>query len=362
VLPVRRSVLKVEGDRTRGEEGRWEEIIPLDDYLRITEPPFRMSPGMMAGTAFRGRHESFFRSAERMPRKSVPTRITDRLIEEVTYYVGKRVYEGDSRRVRPIERNMDRIPDKPEKGGIQYIMVEGSTVNTLQKDEKGSTWKGNRLGMVFTSEDPRTRKDGMDILKKEYVSYIGPAEEFKKYLFECAVRDGYGRYEQTVIVSDGAAWIRNKGEELFPDAVQTLDFNHPAENLYGIGKHLFEGDEKRYVPCAEGLIGLMRESGTVEVLKRLEGYKERKPPAGIVNPYTYIQHNRGKVDYAEYKRLGNSIGSGPIGSANKTVVRKRCGQAGMMWKERNARYMLTLKSREESGLWGSSVHNFISAA
>jgi hypothetical protein len=78
------------------------------------------------------------------------------------------------------------------------------------------------------------------------VSYLGPAEEFKKHLFECAARNGYGRYEQTGIVSDGAAWIRNMGEDLFPDAVQILDFYHPAENLYSFGKHLFQGDKKQY--------------------------------------------------------------------------------------------------------------------
>ena len=353
----------MEGDRTSGE-GRREEIIPLDDYLRITELPFKMSLEMMGETAFWGQHESSFKSAETMLRKSVPTEITDTLIEEVTYYVGKQVYEEDSLRARSVEGNLDKIPEKAEKGGILYLMVDGSAVNTRQKDEKGSTWKENKLGMVFTSEDLRTWKDGIthDIQKKEYVSYIGPAEEFKKYLLECAVRNGYGMYEKTILVSDGASWIRNMGEELFPDALQILDFYHLAENLYSFGKYLFGGDEKRYVPWAEELIGLMRESKTGEALKRLEGYKERKLPAGIVNPYIYIQHNLGKVDYAEYKRLGYYIGSGPIESANKTVVQKRCKQAGMMWNEKNAQYMLTLKSKEESGLWGPAVRNFISTA
>jgi hypothetical protein len=364
VLPVRRSVLKAEGNRTSAEGGRREEIIPLDDYLKITNLPFKMSREMMAETAFWGQHESSFKSAEMMLRKSVPTRITDSLIEEVTYYVGKRVYEDDTGQARSIERNMDKIPDKAEKEGILYIMADGSAVNTRQKDEKGSTWKENKLGMVFTSEDLRTRKDGttQDIQKKEYVSYIGPAQEFKKYLFECAVRNGYGRYEKTVIVSDGAAWIRNMGEELFPDALQILDFYHLAENLYSFGKYLFGGDEKQYVPWAEELVELMRESKSEEVLKRLAGYKDRKLPPGIINPYTYIQHNHGKVDYAEFKRQGYYIGSGPIESANKTVVQKRCKQAGMMWNERNAQYMLTLKSKEESGLWGPSVRDFISTA
>jgi hypothetical protein len=83
-----------------------------------------------------------------------------------------------------------------------------------------STWRENKLGLVFSSTDLRTRRDGVthDIERKEYVSYIGSVEQFKEYLLECAVRNGYGRYEQTIIVSDGAAWIRAMGEELFPES------------------------------------------------------------------------------------------------------------------------------------------------
>ena len=166
------------------------------------------------------------------------------------------------------------------------------------------------------------------------MSYIGPAKEFKKYLLECAVRKGYGWNEKTILLSDGASLIRNMGEELFPDVLQIRDFYHMAEHLYSFGKYLFGGDEARYTLWAEELIGLLRESKPGEVLKRLEGYKDWKLPPGTVNLYTYMQHNRNKVDYGEYKRRWYYIGSGPIESANKSVVQKRCKQAE--WNERDA--------------------------
>ncbi|MDR0638724.1 MAG: hypothetical protein LBG27_07485 [Spirochaetaceae bacterium] len=196
---------------------------------------------------------------------------------------------------------------------------------------------------MFGSGGLRTRKDGIthDIQKKEQAPYTGPAEELKKYEFERAARNGYGKYEQAVIVSGGDT---EHGEELFPDAVQTLDFYHPAENLYSFGKYLFQGDEKRRAPWAEELAGLTRESKAGEVLNRLEAYKEHKLPPGIVNPCTYIRHNRGKADYGEYKRRGYCIGSEPIESANKTAVQRRCRQAGMLWNETNA-----------TGTYGSAI-------
>lgn len=80
-------------------------------------------------------------------------------------------------------------------------------------------------------------------------------------------------------------------------------------------------------------------------MRRLEPFQGRKLPAGVVNPYTYVKNNREKGYY---------IGSGPIESGNKTVLQKRCKQAGMRWDEQNAQKLLKLRAKAESGLW--SIH------
>jgi hypothetical protein len=92
--------------------------------------------------------------------------------------VGRKTFEEDSRRAFPIEQNLDKIPDKLEREGILYIMVDGAAINTRLKDCQGSSWRENKLGLVFSSADLRTRKDGVthDILKKEYIPYVGSVE------------------------------------------------------------------------------------------------------------------------------------------------------------------------------------------
>jgi hypothetical protein len=92
VLELRRSVLKVQRDGTEDTVHRNREILPLDDYLPITGLPFKMSPEMMAKTAFFGVHESSFASAEQMMRKYLPARISGSLIREVTEYIRKGFY------------------------------------------------------------------------------------------------------------------------------------------------------------------------------------------------------------------------------------------------------------------------------
>jgi hypothetical protein len=67
--------------------------------------------------------------------------------------------------------------------------------------------------LVYSSDNVRKRfrikSDGSkeeweQILKKEYTSYIGSNKEFEKHIFACAVRNGYGYYKETVLISDGA--------------------------------------------------------------------------------------------------------------------------------------------------------------
>jgi hypothetical protein len=139
VLTIRRSVLPVERSESAESALRLAEIIPLDEYLRISGLSFKMSPEMMAETAFFGAHESSFKSAELMLRKCVPTQITGDLIREVTEHVGKRVFEADTRRACPGDKNLDKIPDKPDRKGMLYIMLDGSAKNTRLKDAEGST-------------------------------------------------------------------------------------------------------------------------------------------------------------------------------------------------------------------------------
>jgi hypothetical protein len=71
------------------------------------------------------------------------------------------------------------------------------------------------------------------------------------------------------------------GEEIFPDALQILDFYHLAENIYSFGKYLFPGDAKQYTPWAEELIERLRNSQGEEVLRRLEPYKGSGKPVHV---------------------------------------------------------------------------------
>ena len=236
--------------------------------------------------------------------------------------------------------------------------TDGSAVNTRTQDENGSTWRENKLAIFFSTDNSYQWKNKKGELcrrieKKEYVSYIGSVSEFKKHVMAGAVRNGYGEYDNVVLLSDGVEWISNMKEKLFGgDAIQILDFFHSSENVYSFGKAKFKMNESKYVPWAEGICKKLKEGKWKEVLKALnpdETYKN------TVNLFHYIDTNKNHIDYPQYLQKGFFIGSGAIESSNKIVVQRRLKQAGMRWGVSTAQYLVTLVAKWESELWEADV-------
>jgi hypothetical protein len=246
------------------------------------------------------------------------------------------------------------------RDGVVYIQTDGAALNTRLKDDTGSTWRENKLGEVFTSKDIRYWTDHKgdrqhQILRKEYISYVGSVAEFKKHLLACSLRNGYGLFKETVVLSDGATWIRNMVDEMFPDAQQILDYYHLCENVYTFAKALFGMDESRYVPWAKSICSNLKSSQYDLVLRDLKRYKDNVPSGCSVNLFGYISNNIRNIDYALYQEKGYFIGSGAIESGNKLILHDRLKRAGMRWNPSSAQAMLTLRTKAESNLWFRDV-------
>lgn len=65
---------------------------------------------------------------------------------------------------------------------------------------------------------------------------------------------------------------------------------------------------------------------------------------GLKSSITYFRNHHDKMDYARYQAENLSIGSGVTEAACKTVIKQRLCQAGMRWKTRGARAVLSLRS------------------
>lgn len=336
-------------------------IVPLDDFLKISRLPFKMTPEVMLNVAFWAQGQCSYQEAEESILRAHRLKINDDTIRKVTNYIGNLVFQEDCKQAEEafgtLIQGKLQFPTRKKKG-ILYIEADGAALNTRTKDESGSSWRENKLGIVFSSDNihawtDRHGEKQHQILKREYVSYIGSVSEFKKHLFSCALKNGYGVYEKTVMISDGAAWIRNLREELFPDTQQILDYYHLCENVNTFAKHYFGMDPSQYTKWASDTCTMLKESRYVEVLEDLENKK--RPPLCPVDLHGYIQNNADHIDYAHYIKEGLFIGSGAVESGNKSILQQRLKQAGMRWNPQTAQYLLTLRTKHKSHLWLQEV-------
>jgi hypothetical protein len=275
------------------------------------------------------------------------------LVRNITEFIGKIVYDYNYNNSLKTWNNRANLELSIfNKKGTLYIQADGATVNTRIEDENGSTWKENKLGIFFSESDMYKRKDKSNIINhKEYVSYIGNVDTFRILVFAKAVELEYWKYENIVFISDGATWLRNMINELFPEAIQILDKFHLIENIYEYAKYVFDEDMIKVEKFKNKIIDYCYSNEYNLIVKELNKYRDISIPRTICNLPVYLENNKDKINYSKYEHNGWFVGSGAIESSNKTVVQLRLKQAGMRWSIDGANYIITLRCMYESNNW-----------
>ena len=284
-------------------------------------------------------------------------KVSESVITDITEEVGDQLHQKELKKANSIIDEYEKhIPDPDEENKEDctfYILADGSMLSILENE--GASWKENKLGMVFKDNKKITRTNGKNILKeKEYVSYLGSVDSFKNLLFKTAIENGYGTTKNVVFLGDGAQWIWNICEELFPDAVQILDYYHLKENVYDYGEYLYPNDEKKREKWAENLLDDINEGNIEKAIDKIPDKidVENEKKSDIPNLKSYLKNNKNRVNYDEYKKKDYFIGSGAIESGNKKVIQQRLKQPGMHWAPENCQGLSTLRTKYCSNQWG----------
>lgn len=326
----------------------------------------RITHGMTEMITYMAQLVPSFKRASKAIKKLLKIDVSAKQVQIISEEVGHKVFEKDKEIAQKAYENPEKAApqevEKHQKEGRLYIMTDGLQVNTRVEDYNGSTWKEMKVGMVFRDKDIIKRSDESHIItQKEYVSYFGSVNEFKKFLFAAAARGGYGTIKEVVVIGDGAQWIWNMCEELFPDAVQILDFYHFSENTYEYAKFIYPEDEVKRKAWVKGILSAVESGRVDEAIRLVEEKKVEKLPDTVVNLQTYINNNKERINYKELKQKGYYIGSGAIESANKMVIQQRMKQSGMRWGMVGGQDIATLRTKHESDRW-EEVIDVINAA
>lgn len=153
------------------------------------------------------------------------------------------------------------------------------------------------------------------------------------------------------VVADGAHWIWQGVQQLFPRAEEILDYYHCAAHVHTLAAVQYGEQPERALEWVEATMARLFAG---EVDGGLWGLQRMRPTtdlaaAEIANLLGYLQRNRHRINYASRRKGGYPLGSGGIESAHKFICHARLKRSGAWWYVGNSNHMLALRCAKYNG-------------
>lgn len=183
---------------------------------------------------------------------------------------------------------------------------------------------------------------------------IAAARRFRRSWHARRKRLGLPATARLHVLGDGASWIWEAAGRALTGCRQTLDIYHASEHIAAAGKRLHgEGtaeatafhEHGRALLLKEGWIGICRLIG--EELAAEDTPPRRKALDRLLG---YFLPHMGRIDYAGRLSAGESIGSGVVEGAAKSLG-LRLKARGARWCHKNARSMAALICCRQTNQW-----------
>jgi hypothetical protein len=318
---------------------------PLDEQLGLTGSLSRQAERLVALAAASW---SFDRSASLL-QEFCGLRISDTSLRKYAIETGRHMRQWQRQNAPIKERFAEALGD-------MEFSTDGTFINTLQG------WREMRL-TIFAK-----RQRGEPVTPAEWDDRTLPAPQVRTVFGGIwsaqqrgpqwrawAARHGIRCTEDLTVLADGARWIWKQVDTSRPGADGLLDIYHASEHLYQTANVLFgAGNPQGADWVAERRQGLREPgvSGLAEVfIQDRRRWRSRARRASLDKLHAYFAPHSEHSGYRERLARGQSIGSGLVEGACKTLVGKRLKQTGARWRLRHAERILALNGVIYSNLW-----------
>lgn len=257
------------------------------------------------------------------------------------------------------ERREQRRPGAPEPEGppieTLYVEFDGTGVPMVAAQlagRKGKQPDGTaktreaKLGCVFTQTG--LDEAGRPLRDRNSASFVGAietADAFGARMYDEAVRRGLYRARRVVTLSDGAEWAKSLADTQFPNALHIIDFYHAAEHIARLAKEFYERSPQVLEATIDRWTEELYEGRVQAIIDQASALLPKDPDAkkDARKEIAYLDKNKDRMKYGEYRAQGLFIGSGVIEAACKHVIGQRLKQSGMFWSLRGANAIIALR-------------------
>ena len=280
----------------------------------------------------------------------------------------ERCAEALGREIAAAERD-GVFPSESPSAPTMYLGLDGTGLPVRKTETAGRAGKqpdGSaktreaKLVVVWTAESrhPRTGRPMRDPGSASYSAAVESAASrdtdpepspFAIRVRREAERRGFPQAERRVVLGDGAAWIWRLAAEDHPGAIQIVDLFHVKEHLHDVSKALFPADKDCARLWAEVRCDELDDGCLDAVLAVLRSHASTCEEAAQCADY--IERNRERMQYADFRARGLCVASGVVESGCKTAIGTRLKRSGMHWTVQGANAIAALRCCILSGLY-----------
>ena len=161
-----------------------------------------------------------------------------------------------------------------------YVSCDGCHTNSPEG------WKEVKVGCVY-KDYPQLGTGATPSVRTSSIRYVAGrqnAAHFGKELYGLATNSGIYQEaidtQEIVFIGDGAAWIWNRCDEYFPNAVEIVDYMHATSHLYHVAKVAFgETETEAIQDWIKETEPLLRDGNIPEVVARIRALDTQEPEA-----------------------------------------------------------------------------------
>ena len=247
-----------------------------------------------------------------------------------------------------------------------YLGLDGTGIPMRNKDLAGrpgkqpdgsSKTREVKVAIVWSAEKRDER--GMAERDKGSVTYSAAIEsaatldtqsslsDFTSRVERETQRRGFSSAPRRVVLGDGAPWIWNIAESLFPGAFQIVDRFHVKQHLGDAAKTIWGPDSDLGRAWADERCDELDNGRLDDLIAALSVHAPRWEKARQCADY--IRNNRSRMDFPAFHRQGLCTSSGVVEAGCKVAVGARLKRAGMHWSLPGANAILALRTCRLSG-------------
>jgi len=328
---------------------------PRDQSLGLEESA--LSPAVLRMTGTVASLVSFQEGSELM-KELAGVEVNAKRVERAAEELGVEIAEQEHHSVEPLSER----PSAP----TLYLGMDGTGVPMRSAELRGRAGKqpdGSaqtrevKLCTVWSAESRDA--EGWPVRDEGSVSYSAAIEsaatldtgrelsEFTQRVEREATRRRCREATRLVVIGDGAPWIWNLAQELFPQAIQIVDRFHVKERLSRVAKSLYGETSEEAKRWARRRYQELDEGRWKSLLAALLRHALHSKAAR--DGLQYLQRNRQRMRYPEFHAGGLCTSSGVVEAGCKSVIATRLKRAGMHWTVRGANAIIALRCSKLSG-------------